>query len=89
MAVLDANVLVDACLRDTLLRMAEEPRLYRPRWSELIIDELKGVLGKRRGLSQERIAYLIGQLREHFPEAWVKIPISPHTVSSASNFVQR
>ena len=43
-AVLDANVLVDACLRDTLLRMAEEPRLYRPRWSELIIDELKGVL---------------------------------------------
>ena len=24
-AVLDANVLVDACLRDTLLRMAEEP----------------------------------------------------------------
>lgn len=37
-AVLDACVLVKACLRDTLLRLAEEPRLYIPFWSAEILE---------------------------------------------------
>jgi len=40
-AVLDACVLVQAPLRDTLLRLAEPPSLYRPVWSEEIIVEMK------------------------------------------------
>ena len=32
-AVLDACVIVPAGLRDTLLRLAETPRLYVPKWS--------------------------------------------------------
>jgi hypothetical protein len=35
--VLDACVLIPMPLADTLLRMAEAPRLYLPRWSKLII----------------------------------------------------
>jgi hypothetical protein len=38
-AVLDANVLLPAPLRDTLLRLAEA-ELYVPRWSERILDEV-------------------------------------------------
>ncbi len=38
-AVLDACVLVQAPLRDTLLRLAEPPRLYIPQWSDEIIAE--------------------------------------------------
>ena len=38
-AVLDACVLVNACLRDTLLRLAEEPPLYIPVWSQEILEE--------------------------------------------------
>jgi len=35
--VLDACVLVDFSLCDTLLCMAEPPELYEPRWSEEIM----------------------------------------------------
>ncbi len=38
--VLDANVLINAGPRDTLLRAAER-ELYRPYWSEAILDEVQ------------------------------------------------
>ena len=38
--VLDACVLIPMPLADTLLRMAEAPRLYLPRWSQAIMDEV-------------------------------------------------
>ena len=69
--VLDACVLVQAPLRDTLLRLAEEPRLYRPRWSDEIIAETVRNLESRIGLSREKTAYLLAQLREHFGDSWV------------------
>jgi hypothetical protein len=37
-AVLDACVLIPMPLADTLLRMAEAPRLYLPNWSQAIMD---------------------------------------------------
>ena len=40
-AIPDACVLVPAALRDTLLRLAEPPGLYRPVWSEEIMIEMK------------------------------------------------
>ena len=39
-AVLDANVLLQAPLRDTLLRAAER-RLFVPLWSPAILDEVR------------------------------------------------
>jgi hypothetical protein len=38
--VLDACVLIPMPLADTLLRMAEAPRLYLPRWSQAIMNEV-------------------------------------------------
>lgn len=69
--VLDACVLIPASLRDTLLRLAEEPRLYAPRWSDEIIAETVRNLESRIGLSSQKTAYLVDQLRKHFGDAWV------------------
>ena len=71
-AVLDACVLVNAALRDTLLRVAEPPRLYLPRWSAAIMDELTRTLEGKLGLSEAQTAHLVGQLREHFGDCWVE-----------------
>jgi predicted nucleic acid-binding protein len=70
-AVLDACVLVQAPLRDTLLRLAEPPSLYRPVWSEEIITEMKRALEKQIGLAPNQTAYLERELRRHFPDSWV------------------
>jgi predicted nucleic acid-binding protein len=69
--LLDANVLVPAALRDTLLRLAEEPRLYRPRWSEPILGEVSRTLEQKLSRSQAETARLRNALEEHFPEACV------------------
>ena len=39
-AIIDACVLVQVPLRDTLTRLAEAPALYRPRWSDEIAVEV-------------------------------------------------
>jgi hypothetical protein len=45
--VLDANVLAPALVCDLYLRLAEEPRLYSPRWTVDILDEVhRTQLGK-------------------------------------------
>ncbi len=43
-AVLDACVLVPMALCDLLLRLAEEPAMYRPLWSEQILTEMAKAL---------------------------------------------
>ncbi len=68
-AVLDACVLIPASLRDTLLRLAETPRLYVPKWSGEILAELKRNLESRWNLQPRKTAWLIEQLGAHFPEA--------------------
>jgi len=69
--VLDACVLVPASLRDTLLRLAEHPRLYLPRWSDEIIAETVRNLQGQIGLPPGKTAYLVDQMRKHFGDAWV------------------
>ncbi|MGC4805089.1 PIN domain-containing protein [Micromonospora sp. DT233] len=65
-AVLDACVLVPSVLADTLLRCAEQD-LYRPVWSETILDEVRRNLPPSvRGAKAER---RIDVMRENFPEA--------------------
>ena len=70
-AVLDACVLVQAPLRDTLLRLAEPPSLYQPLWSEEIIIEMKRALESQIGLPPAKTAYLERELRRHFLDSWV------------------
>jgi hypothetical protein len=70
--ILDACVLINAALRDTLLRIAEPPRLYLPRWSEEIIVETTRTLETKLGMTQEQTAYLVSELRKHFEDAWTE-----------------
>lgn len=55
-ALLDANVLYSAALRDLLLYLAVE-KLYQPRWTDAIHDEwIRNVLKNRPDLSPTRLA---------------------------------
>jgi hypothetical protein len=47
--VLDACVLADFIISDLLLRMAEEPVLILPRWSEVILAEVRRTHRKLKG----------------------------------------
>ena len=69
--VLDACVLANFGVCDLLLRMAERPRLYLPRWSEELLQETE-----RTHLNELAWPPSIAQsfqtaLRTHFPEALV------------------
>lgn len=70
--VLDACVLIPMPLADTLLRMAETPRLYLPRWSQRIMDEVTRSLIQKWNMPLEKAQRREGELRRHFPEAWIE-----------------
>jgi hypothetical protein len=61
--VLDACVLVNAALRDTLLRIAEPPRLYLPRWSKDILEETTRTLEGKLGLTFLQTSHLVAELK--------------------------
>ena len=70
-ALLDANVLWSAAVRDTILRAADRA-LFRPLWSEAILDEVARNLKRRRkDLDPARIDRTIAIMRSHFPDALV------------------
>lgn len=68
--VLDANVLIPAALRDTLLRAAER-RLYQLRWSDAILDEVSRNLIENHLTTEDDAIHLIDVMRSFFPEALV------------------
>jgi predicted nucleic acid-binding protein len=70
--VLDACVLIPMRLADTLLRMAEEPRVHLPKWSHMILDEVTRNLIKTWKMEPEKARRPEEELRRHFPEAWVE-----------------
>ncbi len=70
--VLDACVLIPMPLADTLLRMAEEPRLYMPLWSQTIMDEVTRNLIAKWDIAPEQARRREEELRRHFAEAWVE-----------------
>ncbi len=70
--VLDACVLIPMPLADTLLRMAEAPRLYLPRWSQTIMEEVTRNLISKWDMPPEKALRREEELRRHFPEAWVE-----------------
>lgn len=69
--VLDSCVLIPMPLADTLLRLAASPRLYIPRWSDQIMEEIGRTLHEDFGLSEEKVRYREREIRRHFPEAWI------------------
>src|ERR1017187_6892216 len=70
--LLDACVLIPMPLADTLLRMAEAPRLYVPRWSQLIMEEVTRNLVKKWQMPADKARRREDEIRRHFPEAWVE-----------------
>ncbi len=70
-AVLDACVLANFTLCDTLLRLAEPPRLFEPRWSQEIIRETSRTLEPKLGWPPSLIARFEAELTAHFSEAWI------------------
>ena len=58
-------------LCDTLLRLAEPPRLFQPKWSEEIIRETARTLGLKLGWPTALTAHLEKELHAHFSEAWI------------------
>ena len=71
LVVLDACVLANFSLCDTLLRLAEPPRIFEPKWSDEIIRETTRTLESRLGWPRSLTAHLEEELRAHFNEAWI------------------
>lgn len=75
----DFPVIVDACVLappgvcDLFLRLAEHPRLYLPKWSDEILDELKRTqINKLHPAFSEELAnFWQEEVRAAFPEARV------------------
>lgn len=67
---LDACVLVSSALRDTLLRAAEA-NFYSPRWSEIILEEVRRTLVNKQFTDEQRAQRLLVTLRSVFPRAMV------------------
>jgi predicted nucleic acid-binding protein len=71
LVVLDACVLVSFPLADTLLRLAETPSLFEPKWSDEIIRETIRTLETKLEWPNTLTRHLQRELRAHFREAWV------------------
>jgi hypothetical protein len=70
-AVLDSCVLVPMPVADTLLRLAEEPAFYSPRWSQHILSEVERVLRDKWKYPEVNVKRRIRVMRDSFPEALV------------------
>ena len=71
LVVLDACVLANFSLCDSLLRLAELPRLFEPKWSEEIIRETARTLESKLGWPRSLTGHFEAELRAHFSEAWI------------------
>lgn len=70
--VLDACVLTPVPLADTPLQMAEAPRLYPPKWTRMIMDEVTRSFVEKWNPGPEKARRRAAELRRHFPEPWVE-----------------
>ncbi len=64
--VLDACVLLPMPIADTLLRLAETPRLYLPKWTDQIMDEVSRNLISRWSKDEAEIRRREQRLKESF-----------------------
>jgi hypothetical protein len=70
--VLDACVLVPMPVADTLLRLAEPPGLYEPRWTDEILAEVTRTPIGRFGKAPGKALYRETSMRRFFPDAMVE-----------------
>jgi len=70
-AVLDACVLAPMPVADTLLRLAEEPAFYIPRWSQGILKEIERTLLKKFAYTPGQVERRISAMQTAFPDAAV------------------
>jgi hypothetical protein len=68
LVVLDACVLANFSLCDTLLRLAEAPPLYEPRWPAEVIAETVRTLELKLGWPAVLTSYFQSELLSHFGE---------------------
>ena len=68
--VLDTCIIAPMPLCDTLLRLAEDPAFYMPRWSDGILDELRRVL-RRMEYSDAQADRRIAAMQAAFEDACV------------------
>lgn len=72
LAVLDANVLYPALLRDFLLNLAMR-KIYTPKWSDKINEEwTRNLLLKRSDLEEKNLLSVVSQMNIVFPFSKVK-----------------
>lgn len=80
--ILDACVLANSGVCDLFLRLAEPPRLYLPRWSRRILEEVHRTQTEKlpRRFSKELADYWRQEVTKHFPEAFIEgyEPIIPN-----------
>lgn len=69
--ILDACVLVQACLRDALLRLAQKG-LFVARWSDEIVAETCRTLETKLGKTPAQTEHFRTELRKAFGDAWVE-----------------
>ena len=70
-AVLDACVLAPMPVADTLLRLAEEPAFYTPRWSPDILNEIRRTLLVKFKYSEDQVTRRLTAMQETFRDASV------------------
>jgi predicted nucleic acid-binding protein len=56
---------------DTLLRLAEEPAFYSPKWSPTILQEVERTLREKFGFAPEQVKRRLDTMRQMFPDAMV------------------
>ena len=69
-AFLDACVLAPMPVADTLLRLAEEPSFYVPKWSDSVLEETRRTL-KKFGYPDSKVDRRIRVMNEAFEDALV------------------
>ncbi len=71
----DSCVLMPMPICDTILRLAEDPSLFRIVWSEQILDEVgRGLAAPRFGYPPDKVERRLRAMRAAFPEAMATIP---------------
>lgn len=68
--IIDACVLVQPAVRDTLLRLSER-RLFLARWTDEILNEVSRTL-LRFEIPQDKVDHLLEELKAHFPDSAVE-----------------
>lgn len=69
--LLDANVLANYAVCDLYLRLAEKPRLFLPKWTDQILDEVYRTHTEKLGWDERLAASFRSVLSDQFPEAFI------------------